>query len=908
MESRSTDLIPVTGLRAQLQQALGAAYLVERELGGGGMSHVFVAEEVALGRRVVVKVLAPALAEGLSAERFKREVRLAARLQHPHIVPLLAAGALAGGLLYYTMPFVTGEGLPERLARDGALPVAAAVSLLRDVTAALGYAHRQGVVHRDVKPANVLLAEGGAVVADFGIAKAVRAARGGDAEDGTGRANSATITQLGTSVGTPQYMAPEQAAGDSVDHRADLYALGVVAYELLSGRPPFEGRNAQQLLAAHAVEIPEPLARRRPAVPDALAALVMHLLQKHPADRPQSADEVLHALDEIARGAGMPTSAEGDASAGRGAAGLRGGRPMNRALAMLPWVLVATEFVVIAVIAARRDSPRASAARPVAAAITAPAGVEPSHAFGANFGVNFALSPDGAQLAFVASDPAGRLGVWIRPLASLLATRVDGTDGASGPFWSPDGTSLGFFAGGELKTLDLERGTVRSLCPVSWAGGAAWTAAGVIVYSPNFMGPLYKVDAVGGACTVLTRVRAEEYGHRNPTVLPDRNRVLFSSTRGDVANVVDVATGAFTEVRRATRDARFAAPDWLLFVVEENGPLYAQRLDLKKYEPVGEPRKLLDRVLTITGVASYTAAPGALVAQEPRLATEALKILWVDRQSVVIDSAVAPEGVRRMALAHNGRRVALAGTGLWLYDRDRRVATRVRATTLPAQWVNEATWDPGDSLIAYTVARAGPLGLRLYHLATDASDLLFSSGRRVVGEPHWSPDGQRIAFTLYAGEGGRTHEIWIYSFDTHSASRAWESAANTSGARWAPDGRWLAYTSDETGAPEVYVRPAAGPGASTRISTAGGQFPRWRRDARELYYQRADGSVMAVDVDLARGPRLGAPRVVLAAAPFARTDRGIEVTADGQTFVSFGRGAAPVFTLLLDWAARLGSP
>ncbi len=908
MESRSTDLNPVTGLRAQLQLALGAAYLVERELGGGGMSHVFVAEEVALGRRVVVKLLAPALAEGVSAERFKREVRLAARLQHPHIVPLLAAGALADGLLYYTMPFVTGEGLPERLARDGALPVADAVRLLRDVAAALAYAHRQGVVHRDVKPANVLLAEGGAVVADFGIAKAVRAARGSDAQDGTGRANSATITQLGTSVGTPQYMAPEQAAGDAVDHRADLYALGVVAYELLSGRPPFEGRSAQQLLAAHAVEAPEPLARRRPTVPDALAALVMHLLQKHPADRPQSADEVLHALDEIARGAGTPTSAEGDASAGRGAARLRAGRPVNRALAMLPWVLVAAASVVIAVIAVRRDSPRASAARPVAAAITAPAGVEPSQAFGSNYGVNFALSPDGARLAFVASDPDGRLGVWIRPLSSLLATRVDGTDGASGPFWSPDGTSLGFFAGGELKTLDLEQGTPRTLCPVSWAGGAAWTETGTIVYSPNFLGPLYKVAADGGACTQLTRLRPGEFGHRTPSVLPDRNRVLFSSTRDDVALIVDVATGVVADVRRGTRDAHFSAPDWLLYVVVENGPLYAQRLDLTTYRPVGEPRKVLDRVLTITGVASFTAVSGVLVAQEPRLVAEAPRILWVDRQSVVVDSAVAPEGVRRIALSHDGQRVALAGTGLWLYDRARRVATRAQATTLPGQWVNEAAWDPGDSRIVYGVARAGSLGLRLYHVDTDASDSLFSAGKRIAGDPDWSPDGTRIAFTLYAGEGGRGHEVWVYAFETRTASRAWESTANAYAARWAPDSRWLAYTSDESGTPEVYVRAVPGTAAAVRVSTAGGRFPRWRADARELYFQRADGAVMAVDVELARNPRLGAPRVVLAAAPFARTDRGIEVTADGRTFVSFGRGAAPVFTLLLDWAATMGSP
>jgi serine/threonine-protein kinase len=300
--------VETTGERLQdrLQAALGAAYTLERELGGGGMSRVFVAEDATLGRTVVVKVLRPELTEGLSAERFKREVRLAARLQHPHIVPLLVAGEFDGGVLYYTMPFVAGESLRARLARDGGLPVGDALRILRDVASALAYAQRQGVVHRDVKPENILLADGGAVVADFGIAKAISASRGGTSDgsgeagrDGAGR-RSSTLTSAGTSLGTPAYMAPEQAAGDVVDHRADLYALGVVAYELLAGRPPFDGRTAQQLLAAHVTEVPEPITRRRPNTPPALGALVMRLLEKHPGDRPQSADEVLRALDAAA--------------------------------------------------------------------------------------------------------------------------------------------------------------------------------------------------------------------------------------------------------------------------------------------------------------------------------------------------------------------------------------------------------------------------------------------------------------------------------------------------------------------------------------------------------------------------------------------------------------------------------
>ncbi|MEO6527565.1 MAG: protein kinase [Gemmatimonadaceae bacterium] len=287
--------------REQLQTVLGSAYTIERELAGGGMARVFVATDTALGRRVVVKVLLPEASGAVSVERFRREIQLAARLQHPHIVPLLSAGE-AGALLYYTMPFVVGQTLRAQLARDGALPITSAVRVMRDVTSALAHAHRHGVVHRDVKPENILIGEDGdALVADFGVAKALAAATAG----GDGAAEGGALTSIGFALGTPAYMAPEQALGDATtDHRADLYALGVVAYEALAGSHPFAGRPAQALVAAHATESPEPLSRRRASVPPALTTLVMRLLSKHPADRPASADAVLTELESIATSSG----------------------------------------------------------------------------------------------------------------------------------------------------------------------------------------------------------------------------------------------------------------------------------------------------------------------------------------------------------------------------------------------------------------------------------------------------------------------------------------------------------------------------------------------------------------------------------------------------------------------------
>ncbi len=297
-----------SALREQLQLALGTAYTLEHELGGGGMSRVFVATEVALGRRVVVKVLPEEMVGQVSLERFKREIALAARLQHPHIVPLLTAGD-ANGLPYFTMPLVEGESLRARIARQGELPLSEAMRLLREIASALAYAHDRGIVHRDIKPDNVLLSGGSAMITDFGVAKAISA---------SSNSEGGNTTSMGVALGTPAYMSPEQASADpAVDHRADIYAFGVMAYELLTGQPPFSGRTPQGLLAAHVTETPEFITRRRQTIPPALGSLIMRCLEKRAADRPQTALDLMHGLDQITTpsGGSAPTTATESATA-----------------------------------------------------------------------------------------------------------------------------------------------------------------------------------------------------------------------------------------------------------------------------------------------------------------------------------------------------------------------------------------------------------------------------------------------------------------------------------------------------------------------------------------------------------------------------------------------------------------
>ena len=354
----------MTDLRAQLQSTLGDSYTLERELGGGGMSRVFVAHENALGRAVVVKVIAPELAEGVSAERFAREVKLAARLQQANIVPVLSTGT-SGSLPYYTMPYVTGESLRARLAAGARFTVAQAVSILRDVARALAYAHAQGVVHRDIKPENILLSGGTAVVTDFGIAKALSASRTHDGH--TDAAAHASLTQAGGSIGTPAYMAPEQAVGADVDHRADIYAWGVVAYELLAGAHPFAGKaNAAQMIAAHLSEMPTPLTKRNAEISASLDDLVQRCMAKDATHRPANADEVLQSLD------GVMTTPSGTTGSGsrRGAIVANSGRRNGMMLA--GGMLLVAAIVAVLVKRGSFASP-ASASASTTGASTSPA-------------------------------------------------------------------------------------------------------------------------------------------------------------------------------------------------------------------------------------------------------------------------------------------------------------------------------------------------------------------------------------------------------------------------------------------------------------------------------------------------------------------------------------------------------
>ena len=807
----------------QLQHALGDAYVIERELGGGGMSRVFVAEDATLGRKVVVKVLRPELAEGLSVERFKREVRLAARLQHPHIVPLLAAGALDGGVLYYTMPFVEGESLRARLEQSGALPIAELVRILCDVASALAYAHRAGVVHRDVKPENILLGEGGAVVADFGIAKAISASR--DADDTGRKPRVSTLTAAGTSLGTPAYMAPEQAAGDVVDHRADLYALGVIAYEMLSGELPFRGRTAQQVMAAHATQEPEPIERRRATIPSRLTRVVGQLLAKNPADRPQSADDVVRELHESS--SMSPVS-----------------RPRTRWYVAVPWLLAAIAIIVAFWL---RLQPTA-APRLTRFELAVPDSVRLRSTA---LGHTVAVSPDGTRLVYTGgAESSGQL--FLRNLGELESRPITGTDRAQSPEFSPDGRSLLFLTDGRLKRVDLAGG---SPVTVTDSGATAtWGDGGIVFARP---GGLYAVSPEGGAVRLVAPTSAPHgiTALSLPSSLPGGKAVLVMlRKRGNTfANshlaVVRLSDGQITDLNVEGVNPRYLPTGHVIFGRVE-GRVYGMAFDASHFRVSGPIVPLVEDVVVNNGGATQLAVSrdGTMAYRSGRFLR---RMVLVDRRGVAQPLLQELREYAFPKISPDGKRIAVAigastlTSDTWIFD------TRTSALTPVTHGGGERPeWTPdGKSVI--TVRQDTMAHLVMQRWDGVGASTAYATIDRAVLELTL-PSGHSGFLAARIGGGGQ-RDIWIAPVDSPSALRPFVATqADEFSPTVSPDGQWLAYVSNESGRYEVYVRSMTGQGGRVQVSTDGAVEPLWSPTGRELFY-RADRKLIAARITWTEG-------------------------------------------------------
>jgi serine/threonine-protein kinase len=824
------------GLLDRLQAALADTYQVERELGQGGMATVYLAHDRRHERHVAIKVLRPELAAVLGAERFLAEIRTTANLQHPHILPLFDSG-IADGFLYYVMPFVEGESLRERLARDKQLPIADAVRIAREVADALDYAHRHNVIHRDIKPENVLLHDGRALVADFGIALA--ASRAGDSR----------MTETGMSLGTPHYMSPEQALGQrEITARSDIYSLGAMTYEMLLGEPPFSGPTAQAIVAKVMTETPTPPSRHRETVPESVDDAVLTALAKLPADRFATAAEFAAALGgdgiPVRRSTRMRTEAPPAPSKGRRAA-VYGGLALAAGLLLAGLVTVA---------ARARTDPARAAAPVVRFALQPGPGVEVAYPLG-NIATYVALSPDGRQVVYAARHQGPGWVLDIRRLDQLDARTLPGTERGTHPRFSPDGRWIAFGAAdGSLRKVAADGSGHRTLAPLDPGGvmGITWTTDREIVFARNNLAArgLWRVSADGGDPARFTRFDSAT-GERlqlSPRAADDGRLVFYSSTQASNLDlkiaVVPMATGVPKVFSSLTGGRALGLADGHLLYVRNDGALMAAPFDTRTLES-GTPVQVLDSIAARSWLTSAElSASGSLLYQRGGLTSKVVRVDHRGVATVLIDSARVYSHPR---LSPDGRRLAVevasgSGNEIWIVD----LADGAFERLTREGFNDRPEWTPDGSRVLYSSnrSRANPL----YWQPADGSgpaELVYQ-GPDAIREGVFTPDGRTIVFRTDTPDSNRDI-LRLPLVGERVPVPILTGIDDDKHPRVSPDGKLLAYTSNETGREEVYLRALAARSGRVRVSTGGGGEPLWSPDGRRIYY-RAGSAVMAATV------------------------------------------------------------
>jgi serine/threonine-protein kinase len=880
----------------RLGATLEGRYAIERELGAGGMATVYLAHDVRHNRKVALKVLRPELAAILGGERFLKEIQLTANLQHPHILPLHDSGE-AEGIVYYVMPYVEGESLRDRLVKEKQLPVEDAVRIAAEVASALDYAHRHGVVHRDIKPENILLHDGSALVADFGIALAVSSAGGGT-----------RMTETGMSLGTPHYMAPEQAMGErEITPKADVYALGCVLYEMLTGEPPFTGPTAQAIIARVMTEQPRSLTLQRHTIPPHLEAVVKRALEKLPADRFASAAQFVEALTHPGSMA-LPPAMTGAAPAAGAALRARG---VGRRVARIAGGVGALALAAVAGAGIWKwlGPQPVFPGRPVVRfGILLPRDAEPVGATGSTI----AFSPDGSRIAYVGRAQSGQR-LYVRGLDQLDPVPIPGSEGGILPFFSADGQWVGFRQGSRLVKVALAGGPVLPLCDVVGSTfGATWSVGDTIIFASD--SGLLDVPAAGGSARVVVKPDSGE-AFRWPDVLPDGRAVLFTVfARGTVKlAALDRRTGAVQRLQQPGAYPRYVTAGFVV-LSDPSGITSTVPFDARRLEVTGAAMPLADRLQTSPdgdrnlGVSST----GDFAFQAS--VTAGSRLVLVDRNGSARDAGSDTGFYVAPRLSPDGKRVAVtrfvdatfSSNDVWVVDLAQR--TRTRLTFDTTAWV--PVWTPDGRRIAY--ARQ-PGGLRsfasqIYWVPADGSGTPESL---VVAAGSWlpvtfEPAGRGLVYQGRATEASRG-EIWQLGLAGAATPRqVLASAFHNNAPSLSPDGRWMAYVSNESGRAEVYVRPYPGPGGRWQVSLDGGEEPVWSPVGGEIFYRDGD-RMMAAAIRTEGGFEVGS-RTQLFAGTYDRFGfvRDYDVTRDGQTFIMFQRvqGTEQSVFVTLNWFDR----
>jgi eukaryotic-like serine/threonine-protein kinase len=892
-------------------------YEIVGALGAGGMGEVYQAQDTRLNRTVAIKILPAALAaDPIFRGRFEREAKTIASLTHPHICTLYDVGR-HDQIDYLVMEHLEGETLAERLDR-GALKLDEALRAAIEVADALDRAHRSGIVHRDLKPGNVFLVHRGgssdpsiAKLLDFGLAKPSNAVG-----SGAGLSMLPTtppgLTAQGTILGTFQYMAPEQLEGKEADARTDIFAFGAVLYEMVTGRKAFEGTSHASLISSIMSSQPPPVSMLQTLSPIALDQLVTRCLAKNPDDRWQSARDLKLQLAWIAELA--PAS------------GAMSHAPAKRSRERIAWATAGVALVALAGAIAMLATRGLPAAQVQASQFAI---LPPEKASFSPDSTAQAISPDGRQLVFAASGADGASQLWVRPFDALSARPLPGTYDGTLPFWSPDSRSIGFFARGKLKRIDAAGGAAQTLADASVPFGGTWNRDGVIVFAPNVGSPILRLPAGGGAPTPVTTFDQSRHDavHSAPFFLPDGRHFMFAATSSPNNGSTFVGSLDSTDVKLVLRGviaAQYSPPGYLVFVREST--LMAQPFDATRIATSGD-------AVPISGVGDGITSPdGKLTKRNPAgvrpfgagfgvSETGSLvyrssigaqtQLVWVDRAGQSAGVAAPPGLYSNVALSADGQRLAYdrnvpAGWDVWILDLQRRITSRF---TFKPQINNVPVWSPDGRMVAFATTQNG--GLDIYQRPSNASGpdepLLKLNATPIVYPSDWSSDGRFL--TYYRTNAKTGLDVWVLPLSGDRTPTPFLAAEfNESQAQFSPDGKWMAYVSDESGGPQIYVQSFPMLSGKFQISSDGGTQPRWRRDGKELFYLAPDRKMMAVTVRTGATFEAGTPQTLFETTlDVAFLGPNYAVAADGQRFLlnTPVESASAPMTIVLNWPALL---